>query len=164
VAVSFRGRAIPSQRIPSPRVPQPTCATNTVASGIYLTRSPKLPSSPHRLFSRGGPHGKTALATAAAPTRNRRGPTPAFDFTPLLRCALQGSGIPGGLRHAASSGSGPRLRIKSPRRTFGELNQKALQIVRFFFRASLVSSSAVDSSSARPSRPQERPAPEEAMT
>jgi hypothetical protein len=50
-------------------------------------------------FSKGRPSRRTAMATAATPTRQRRGPTPAFDLTPfgalfLSRLADSGRGGP----------------------------------------------------------------------
>jgi hypothetical protein len=65
-------------------MPQPHLfATNPAARRIYLTVSPATQAHHAGLFLEGRPPQETALATAATPTRQRRGPTPAFDLTTL---------------------------------------------------------------------------------
>jgi hypothetical protein len=94
----FRGRAIPSQRIPSPEVPQFTHCGGPPRGDEFISHrraKPKRTRSGSCLEG-GGPHGRTAPATAATPTRPERGPTPTFDLTLFGAPFLSGIGISAG--------------------------------------------------------------------
>jgi hypothetical protein len=80
--VSGEGNPVATDPLPRGAAVQASWRT-PAGRRIYLT--PSRETQAHRSGSplKGRPHGRTALATAATPTRPERGPTPALDPTPF---------------------------------------------------------------------------------